>query len=167
MTFKGWSGFPITRRGMMTFLAALGGHALLPRSMRAEAAGATVTLEAKPGVAQFLPTGVPTPIWGYGGTVPGPVIRVRQGGEVAAKLINKIGEPTTIHWHGVRLDNAMDGVAHLTQHPVEPDQSFDYCSESNAWYPFLTASRVSRARRSFSRMTSAVLVQTKGFGAAL
>ena len=120
------SGVSISRRSLICALAGLGGQMLVPRRLRAEAAGGPVVLHAKPGEARFLPQGDPTPIWGYGGTVPGPEIRVRQGSEVLAQLRNGIGEPTTIHWHGVRLDNAMDGVAHLTQHPVEADQSFDY-----------------------------------------
>lgn len=122
-----WPAGPsISRRGLMSAMGALGGAMLMPRGLRAEAASNLVDLHAKSGEARFLPQAAPTPIWGYGGVVPGPEIRVRQGGEVYARLRNGIGEPTTIHWHGIRLDNAMDGVAHLTQHAVEPDQFFDY-----------------------------------------
>src|SRR5579859_1132317 len=46
---------------------------------------------------------------GYGGAVPGPVIRARRGEDVRVRLINGLDEPTAIHWHGVRLPNAMDG----------------------------------------------------------
>ncbi len=42
------------------------------------------------------------------------------------RLVNELPEPTTIHWHGVRLPNSMDGVPHLTQAPVAPGASFDY-----------------------------------------
>ena len=42
------------------------------------------------------------------------------------RLVNELPEPTTIHWHGVRLPNSMDGVPHLTQAPVVPGASFDY-----------------------------------------
>jgi FtsP/CotA-like multicopper oxidase with cupredoxin domain len=126
MTLDIRSGASMTRRGLICALAAAGGQVLMPRILRAGAAGEPVVLEAKPGTARFLPQGPATPIWGYGGTVPGPQIRVRQGGEVFARLSNGIGEATTIHWHGIRIDNAMDGVAHLTQHPVAHGQSFDY-----------------------------------------
>ena len=68
----------------------------------------------------------PTPVWAYNGTTPGPVIRVKQGEKVKIRLINKLDQPTSIHWHGVRIDNAMDGVAGLTQEPVKPGESFDY-----------------------------------------
>jgi len=64
--------------------------------------------------------------WGYGGTVPGPVIRVRQGTPLRVVLENGLTQDTTIHWHGIRLPNAMDGVPHLTQAPVAPGGRFEY-----------------------------------------
>ena len=126
MTFGEQCGTSLTRRGLLAALAGLGGQALLPRFASAETADKPFVIEAKPSHVRFLPQGAATPVWGYGGTIPGPEIRVRQGGEVFARLINGIGEPTTVHWHGIRIDNAMDGVAHLTQHPVAAGQSFDY-----------------------------------------
>ena len=53
-------------------------------------------------------------------------MRVRQGDEVKVRLVNDLSQPTTVHWHGVRLRNAMDGVPNLTQPPVAPGASFDY-----------------------------------------
>lgn len=67
-----------------------------------------------------------TAIWGYEGQVPGPTLRLRRGDELRIRLVNDLPEPTLIHWHGLRLPNAMDGVPHLTQDPVEPGKSFDY-----------------------------------------
>src|SRR3972149_3092991 len=67
-----------------------------------------------------------TPIWGYDGVVPGPTIRVRRGDEVKVRVVNRLAQPTAVHWHGLRLDNRMDGVPHLTQAPIAPDASFDY-----------------------------------------
>ena len=64
--------------------------------------------------------------WGFNGTVPGPVIRVKQGERLRAVLENALAEDTTIHWHGIRLPNAMDGVPHLTQAPVAPGGRFEY-----------------------------------------
>ena len=84
-------------------------------------------LRAQPGATVLRATGTaPTAIWGYDGIVPGPTLRVRRGEEVRVRLVNGLPEPTTIHWHGLRLPNAMDGVPHLTQAPVEPGASFDY-----------------------------------------
>ncbi len=84
-------------------------------------------LEARPGTAQLLETAnTKTAIWGYGGGVPGPVLRIKRGGELWVRLQNRLSQPTTIHWHGIRIDNAMDGVAGLTQAPVPPGETFDY-----------------------------------------
>jgi FtsP/CotA-like multicopper oxidase with cupredoxin domain len=67
-----------------------------------------------------------TPVWGYNGSSPGPLIRVKQGEKVKVRLVNKLDQPTSIHWHGIRIDNAMDGVTGLTQKAVKPGQTFDY-----------------------------------------
>jgi FtsP/CotA-like multicopper oxidase with cupredoxin domain len=65
-------------------------------------------------------------VWAYNGTVPGPEIRLRLGDTLRARFTNRLSQPTTIHWHGVRLPNAMDGVPHVTQPPVLPGESFTY-----------------------------------------
>jgi FtsP/CotA-like multicopper oxidase with cupredoxin domain len=57
---------------------------------------------------------------------PGPALRLRRGEELRVRLHNDTAEPTAIHWHGVRLVNAMDGVPGLTQTPVAPGATFDY-----------------------------------------
>ena len=63
---------------------------------------------------------------GFNGAVPGPVIRARRGDEVKVRLVNGLDEPTTLHWHGVRVPNAMDGGVPLTGTLVAPGASFDY-----------------------------------------
>lgn len=84
-------------------------------------------VRTRPGTAQLLgPDRPATAIWGYDGTVPGPILRVKRGEEVKVRLINGLPEPTLIHWHGLRIPNAMDGVPHLTQMPVQPGTTFDY-----------------------------------------
>ena len=65
-------------------------------------------------------------VWSYDGRVPGPTLRVRLGETVRVTLKNQLPVPTTIHWHGVRLPNAMDGVPNVTQPPVAPGESFVY-----------------------------------------
>lgn len=67
-----------------------------------------------------------TEVWTYDGLVPGPVIRAKKGEEVSIEVFNQLEQPTTIHWHGIRIDNAMDGVAGLTQKPIQPGESFVY-----------------------------------------
>ena len=65
-----------------------------------------------------------TAIWSYDGQVPGPVIRARQGRKLRIEFENKLEEPTTVHWHGLRIPNAMDGVPELTQPPVQARRAF-------------------------------------------
>lgn len=67
-----------------------------------------------------------TPVWAYGGSVPGPELRVRRGEAFTVRLENRLSQPTSVHWHGIRIDNAMDGVAGLTQDAVPPGGTFDY-----------------------------------------
>jgi FtsP/CotA-like multicopper oxidase with cupredoxin domain len=63
---------------------------------------------------------------GFDGIVPGPVIRVRRGDEVKVRLVNGLNEPMALHWHGVRVPNAMGGGAPLTGPSVAPGASFEY-----------------------------------------
>ena len=67
----------------------------------------------------------PTPLWLYG-DAPFPVYRLRLGESLDATLTNRLSEHTSIHWHGVRGPNAMDGVPYVTQLPVQPGESFAY-----------------------------------------
>ncbi len=108
--------------------AALAGLAALsPRRAISGPGPAPMVIRPAPAEAQLLPADEPrTRVWAYNGTVPGPLIRVRQGETVRARLENGIPSPTTIHWHGIRIDNAMDGVAGLTQDAVETGGAFDY-----------------------------------------
>ena len=76
--------------------------------------------------------------YSYNGQVPGPLIRVTQGDKVRVILKNELPEPTTIHWHGIQVPNAMDGVPGMTQDPVQPGGSFTYEFEAKPagtfWY---------------------------------
>jgi FtsP/CotA-like multicopper oxidase with cupredoxin domain len=94
---------------------------------RAEAAAPDLELVAGQAERQIAPAPHPaTAVWGYNGRVPGPEIRVRQGERLRVTVENRLGEETTVHWHGVRLANAMDGVPHLTQRPIGPGETFVY-----------------------------------------
>ncbi len=70
--------------------------------------------------------GAPLKVWAYNGQVPGPTLRVRLGDTVRVRFTNRLPQETTIHWHGVRVPNAMDGVPHATQPPIRPGESFTY-----------------------------------------
>jgi FtsP/CotA-like multicopper oxidase with cupredoxin domain len=76
---------------------------------------------------QLAPARYPqTRIWSYGGGMPGTEIRLPQGQTVRRRLENALPQATSVHWHGIRSDNAMDGVAGLTQPAVLPGAGFDY-----------------------------------------
>src|SRR5438477_626191 len=84
-------------------------------------------LAAKSASRNLTGDGYPdTAVWAYEGAAPGPELRVRQGKPVRITVINKLGEDATVHWHGIRLPNAMDGVPGLTQKPIRPGDSFVY-----------------------------------------
>ena len=109
-------------------------------------AGAPAASEATPRILRAAPAQVPllgdgypeTAVWGFDGQLPGPELRVRQGDMLRVELHNELPEPTTIHWHGLRVPHAMDGVPHLTQPPVPPGGRFTYafrCEDAGTfWY---------------------------------
>ncbi|MFV1981239.1 MAG: multicopper oxidase family protein [Rhodothermia bacterium] len=65
-------------------------------------------------------------MYGYNGQIPGPLIHVKQESTIYVEFVNNIEMPTTVHWHGLRLDNRFDGVPGITQDPVEEGESFLY-----------------------------------------
>jgi FtsP/CotA-like multicopper oxidase with cupredoxin domain len=65
-------------------------------------------------------------MYGFNGQVPGPLIRVSQGATVTVRFHNRIDLPSSVHWHGVRLDNRSDGAVGVTQDPVPPGGDFGY-----------------------------------------
>ena len=64
--------------------------------------------------------------WTYNGVVPAPTIHVQSGDKVKIVLDNQLPESTVIHFHGIQVPNAMDGVDPYTQDPVQPGQTFTY-----------------------------------------
>jgi FtsP/CotA-like multicopper oxidase with cupredoxin domain len=65
-------------------------------------------------------------IWAYNGSAPGPLLRLRQGEPTRVVVENQLDQVTTVHWHGIRVPNAMDGVPGLTQPPIKPGENFVY-----------------------------------------
>ncbi len=84
-----------------------------------------VRLRAAPTEIEYTP-GVKTRVWSYNGSVPGPLIRAKVGDRVIVTFVNELPEESTIHWHGVRLPAAMDGVPGHSQPPVAPGEEFQY-----------------------------------------
>ncbi len=82
-------------------------------------------LVAEPVVREIAP-GMKANLWGYNGQSPGPTIEAVEGDKVRIFVTNRLPEHTTIHWHGVLLQNGMDGVGGLTQPYIEPGKTFVY-----------------------------------------
>ncbi len=117
--------FTLSRRGFLGAGAAA--LALMPGRRALGAAGSDIRLVPGPAHAPLLGAGAPTtPVWAYNGAVPGPEIRLRQGTPLRVEVENGLGQDTTIHWHGLRLPNAMDGVPYVTQEPIPPGGRFVY-----------------------------------------
>nr|WP_306265058.1 multicopper oxidase family protein [Pararhizobium sp. IMCC3301] len=118
----------INRRQFLKTSAGGAAFAALPISFHAAfAADGFLEITAAPSQQSLYSDTAPaSDLWTYNGTAPGPEIRVKRGDRVKVRLINRLDEPTSIHWHGIRIANAMDGVARLTQDAVEPGGSFDY-----------------------------------------
>ena len=112
--------------GLTALVTVLGASGNQAKAQVTGPAG-SAELRAKAGTTRLRGPAQPaTAIVGFGGTVPGPTLRIRRGEEIRARLLNDWSEPTTIHWHGMRVPNGMDGVPYLTQSPIVPGQSIDY-----------------------------------------
>lgn len=118
------SGGILTSSGATALLAAVPSYSLHaaaePRAIR--------NFALRPGKAsvQLVPKYPATSVWAYNHAVPGPEIRATQGDRVRITVENALDEETTVHWHGLRVPNDMDGVPHLTQAPIGPGKRFVY-----------------------------------------
>jgi FtsP/CotA-like multicopper oxidase with cupredoxin domain len=82
-------------------------------------------LVAEPVIREIAP-GMTAHLWGYNGQSPGPTIEVVEGDRVRIFVTNRLPEHTSVHWHGQRLPNGMDGVAGLNQPSIKPGQTYVY-----------------------------------------
>jgi FtsP/CotA-like multicopper oxidase with cupredoxin domain len=112
----------LTRRALLAGAAGTALAGLVPPG----AFASDFKLTPAPAKVPLVPSQPETAVWAYNGTVPGPEIRVRQGGRVRIAVENRLAEGTTVHFHGIRMPNAMDGVPHLTQPPIAPGETFTY-----------------------------------------
>jgi len=132
----------LTRRRFLAMVGGVASAVLAPRRIGAQPADKPLRefeLRLAPATALLLGANAPrVPVWAFNGTVPGPDIRVRQGERVRIAVINNLAQPTSVHWHGVRVPNAQDGVAHVTQKPIAPNGRFTYefdCIDAGTfWY---------------------------------
>ena len=84
-----------------------------------------VDFEARVAKVEIAP-GFEVEAWTYNGTIPGPMIRVKVGDRLIVHFTNNLPRPSTIHWHGLRIPIAMDGVPGYSQEPVQPGETFTY-----------------------------------------
>ncbi|HXI20390.1 MAG TPA: multicopper oxidase family protein [Gemmatimonadales bacterium] len=98
--------------------------AVRPSEVRRLADGDTLDLTAM--LVRRTVRGRAFAMYGFNGEVPGPLIRVPQNATITIRFHNRIDLPSTVHWHGVRLDNRFDGVPGTTQAPVPPGGDFVY-----------------------------------------
>ena len=132
---------PLSRRafvgGSAALASAAAGAGLVSVVSGARAAPA---IQLEPAATEFdLLGGKPTRnVLSFLPGAPAPTLRVRQGEPLSVRLLNRLKEPTTIHWHGIRLPNAMDGVPFLTQPFVYENETFDYAfsppDAGSYWY---------------------------------
>ncbi len=83
-----------------------------------------INLEAKETYVEVVP-GISSKVYTYNGTVPGPLIKAKVGDTLIVHFTNNLPEPTTIHWHGLRLPADMDGSS-VAQNPILPGETFRY-----------------------------------------
>ncbi|WGY48268.1 multicopper oxidase family protein [Vibrio sp. ABG19] len=119
----------LTRRRLLQFGSAIGIGAALPACsllrLSSDEDSYVYHLTAQPATAELVP-GYQTDVLGFNGSIPAPTIRCRQGKKVTIHFTNKLNQPTTIHWHGLRIPIAMDGVPFLSQDPIMPGETFTY-----------------------------------------
>jgi YVTN family beta-propeller protein len=118
----GHSMEPISSVGVPPATEAIGGH---PLEYRLEDGVKVFDLAAEPVLWNILED-VTVTAWTYNGTVPGPMIRVTEGDRLRINFTNNLPEATTIHWHGINVPNAMDGVPGVTQEAIQPGETFVY-----------------------------------------
>ena len=96
------------------------------------------TIDLTPTIVRSTIRGKDVVMYGYNGQVPGPLIRAPQGADITVRVRNDISQPTTVHWHGLRLGNANDGVPGVTQGVINAGESFTYTisvpDEGVYWY---------------------------------
>lgn len=115
---------PLSRRQVLTQIAAL---SALPALPRVASAASPRRLTLAPATQQIAPATYPaTDLWCVNGSMPGETLRLKQGARLIAEVENRLPQATSLHWHGIRIENAMDGVPGVTQDPIQPNETFTY-----------------------------------------
>lgn len=117
----------ILRAGAACLIAGASHPAFAAAGLPADRNNSATLLRPGPARVRMVRDEYPaTAVCSYNGVEPGPTLRLRQGAPFRATVENGLAESTTVHWHGIRLSNAMDGVPGITQKPIGPGERFDY-----------------------------------------
>lgn len=117
----------IRRRQFLKTCGVLATSTQIPSLARSTETKSNVELVTQKGEALIVGPDFPaTPVWTFNGKVPGTPVRSPAGKELILSVVNELDVPTAVHWHGIRLPNAMDGVAGLTQPAIQPGERFNY-----------------------------------------
>lgn len=123
-------------------------------------------LDAKPVRWEIL-AGTRVTAWTYNGVVAGPEIRVPYGQRVRIVVRNDLPDATTVHWHGIDVPNAMDGVPGITQAPIAPGGTFTYefdavpAGRDSAGGTFFYHSHVDEDRQTGLGLSGAFVIEPK------
>ena len=122
---------PLTRRRFMQGVAAAGALALIPFPLRRALAAPAPVLSGTEfaleiGSVPLALNGRQATATGVNGQVPAPILRWREGDTVTLTVTNRLNEPSSIHWHGVRTPSPMDGVPGLSFSGIAPGETFVY-----------------------------------------
>jgi FtsP/CotA-like multicopper oxidase with cupredoxin domain len=153
---------PLTRRRFMQAAAAIGAASVFPWPLRTVLAAPIRTpvlsgteFQLEIGPVPMNVTGRPMTATGINGQIPAPILRWREGDTVTLAVTNRLSEPNSIHWHGVRTPSPMDGVPGLSFRGIPPGETFVYRPSIRAAPTGTTAIRGFRNRRgSMARSSS-------------
>lgn len=98
---------------------------VVPRDLNPDPRILEIDLAAYEAAVEISP-GRTVKLWTYNGGLPGPLIRARVGDRLIVHFTNRLPAPTTVHWHGLQVPFAMDGVPELSQPEIKPGESFTY-----------------------------------------
>ena len=129
----------LDRREFLQSAAALGAALALPAGAAPARKDQTIDLVPAELRVQLDPNSpVRTAVWSYNDQFPGPALRFRRGERARIAVRNQLAQETTVHWHGLRVPNAMDGVPGVTQLPIPVGGRFEYAFElkdsGTYWY---------------------------------
>jgi FtsP/CotA-like multicopper oxidase with cupredoxin domain len=147
-------------KGVKAFPAATQGKGNQPLEPRLENGVKVFELTARPMKWETEP-GKFVHAWAYNEQVPGPQLRVREGDRVRVVIRNELPESTAIHFHGVVLPIAQDGVPFITQPPIKPGESYTYEFEAKNAGSHMYHSHINAAKQVGAGLLGAFIIEPR------